>query len=142
MTKLPVVICPLCNRAWAKPPKRLLNGKTCCAKCAGIKGYLAGDHKETGIETKLYTLLGKLGVDFKKQQPVAGLCVADAFVAPNYVFFTDGTFWHGRPKQVVKDKRVTERLEKKGYVVLRYTEVEMNLKISAVKKKIKQLFGK
>jgi len=120
----------------------MLNGKTCSAKCAGIRGYLNGKHPETYIETKMYELLGALGIGFKKQQPVAGICVADAVVEPNYVLFTDGDFWHGKPKQAAKDKKVTERLEKKGYIVLRYTETEMNLDISKIKRKIKLMFGK
>jgi hypothetical protein len=84
--------CGICGRLWKKQTERLINKQTCTPKCAGIKGYLSGDRKETGIELKLQELLQAMGIEFVTQKPVLGVTIADIFIYPNVAIFADGTY--------------------------------------------------
>jgi len=116
-------------------------GKTCSSRCASIKGYLAGNHKETSIELKLQGVLLAMGIEFITQKPLLGITVADIFVYPNVVIFADGTYWHGGAAKEYKDKEKTRRLEKAGYVVLRLDEKEINKDMDSVRKKVTEAYG-
>lgn len=117
------------------------DGKTCSKRCASIKGYLAGNHKETGIEIKLQEALVDLNIEYVIQKPLLGICVADVVVRPNVVLFADGKYWHTRPGIEYKDRKITRELQKKGFIVLRLGEDEINKDIETVKKKIQEAYS-
>jgi very-short-patch-repair endonuclease len=134
--------CALCGRIWNRGTERMRQGKTCNTKCASIKGYLAGDRKETGIELKLQGLLLALDIEFVTQQPLLGITVADIFIAPNVVVFADGTYWHSGAMKEYKDAEKTKKLEKAGYIVLRLDEKEINKDTELVKQKLLEAYAK
>lgn len=134
--------CALCGRIWNRETERMRQGKTCNTKCASIKGYLAGDRKETGIELKLQGLLLALDIKFVTQQPLLGITVADIFIAPNVVVFADGTYWHSGAMKEYKDAEKTKKLEKAGYIVLRLDEKEINKDTELVKQKLLEAYAK
>ena len=117
-------------------------GKTCCTRCASIKGYLSGDRKETGIELKLQALLTEMEIGFITQKPILGVTIADVFIEPNVAIFADGEYWHKGAMKEYKDGEKTRKLEKNGYVVLRLAEKEINKNIELVKKKVTEAYEK
>jgi very-short-patch-repair endonuclease len=120
----------------------MLEGKTCSKTCSSIKGYLSGDRKETGIELKLQELLNELGIEYQTQKPLIGITIADIFVYPNVAIFADGKYWHhSTEKQENKDRSITVKLKKAGYVVLRLEEDEINKNIEEVRKKVTSAYG-
>ena len=135
--RLASVRCPICDRVWREPSQRMQEGKTCSKICSSIKGYLSGDRKETGIELKLQSLLLEMGIEFITQKPVLGVTIADLFVYPNVVLFADGKYWHHNTEaQENKDRSITQKLKKAGYIVLRLEEDEINKDIEEVRKKV------
>lgn len=128
--------CELCGRLWSRATFRMQEGKTCSKLCSSIKGYLSGEHKETGIETKLRTICEELGYQFTTQKPLRGITVVDIFIEPNVVLFADGTYWHRRIEE--KDRKVKEKLERDQFVVLRLTEKEIDGDREALVEKIKK----
>jgi very-short-patch-repair endonuclease len=133
--------CGICGRLWKKQTERLINKQTCTPKCAGIKGYLSGDRKETGIELKLQELLQAMGIEFVTQKPVLGVTIADIFIYPNVAIFADGTYWHSGDVKEFKDMEKTKTLQKGGYVVLRLEEQEIEENETAVRKKLVYAYG-
>ena len=103
--------------------------------------------KGTKIELRLKERLEREGIEFEYQPKMRGH--PDFLIHPNIVVFCDGSFWHGRDweylKQklaegywrdhiggnVARDKRITEELENDGMVVLRFwdREIEKNLDV-------------
>ena len=131
------VECSICAKVWRTPSQRMMEGKTCSKTCSSIKGYLSGDRKETGIELKLQGLLAEMGIEFVTQKPILGVTIADLFVYPNVALFADGKYWHhSTEKQENKDRSITMKLKKAGYVVLRLEEDEINKNIDEVRKKV------
>jgi len=133
--------CPICGRIWKRETERLRQGKTCCTKCASIKGFLNSNRKETGIELKLQSLLLSMDISFITQKPLLGVTVADIFIEPNVVIFADGSYWHSGALKEYKDSEKTRKLLKAGYVVLRLDEKEINKDIEAVKNKVTTAYG-
>jgi very-short-patch-repair endonuclease len=134
--------CSICGRIWKKETDRLINKQTCSPRCAGIKGYLSGDRKETGIELKIQELLGEMGIEYITQKPLLGVTVADVFIYPNVAIFADGAYWHSGAMMEYKDGEKTKKLQKSGYVVLRLTEKEINKETEQVKIKLIQAYEK
>lgn len=133
--------CGICGRLWCKQTERLINKQTCTPKCAGIKGYLSGEHKETGIELKLQELLQAMGIEFVTQKPLLGVTIADIFIYPNVAIFADGTYWHSGAMKEYKDAEKTDKLKKGGYVVLRLAEEEINKDMPVVQEKVAYAYG-
>jgi hypothetical protein len=117
-------------------------GKTCCKKCASIKGYLSGNHKETTIELKLQELLDDMSISYTTQKPLLGVTVADIFIEPNVAIFADGTYWHKGAMKEYKDRQKTNQLARSGYVVLRLDEEEINKNTSDVILKLNDAYGR
>jgi len=97
-------------------------------------------------ELRLIDIFAELGIKgWRRNYPVKG---HPDFIFPNrrIAVFVDGCFWHGhdcrntRPKQnedfwsakrernIARDKAVTEKFEKRGWVVLRIWECELKRK--------------
>jgi len=46
----------------------------------------------------------------------------DVFIKPNIIIEVDGNYWHNRPEQKIRDKRIDKSLKKQGYKVMRIWE--------------------
>lgn len=134
--------CTICGRLWKRETARMQEGKTCSKKCASIKGYLSGDHKETGIELKLQALLLGMDIEFTTQKPLLGVTIADIFIEPNVAVFADGAYWHSEAMIQYKDGEKTKKLQRGGYIVLRLDEEEIDDDIEAVREKILEAYGR
>lgn len=91
--------------------------------------------KDNSIEIKLQNFLKELGIPFEKHKPLLNIAQADMFIEPNRVVFADGRYWHGCEDCADKNKMsswirarkvadilITEKLIRKGFVVLRFWE--------------------
>ena len=114
--------------------------------------------KGTKIELKMKAELDKNGVEYEYQPKVFGK--PDFLIPPNIVVFCDSSFWHGRnweklrerlpneywyehiKRNVKRDKIVTKKLRKEGYVVLRFwdnqIEKETGKSIDKIKEALRQ----
>lgn len=106
--------------------------------------------KDTLIEKLLQQELKKRKIKFKKHIKLIGQ--PDLFIAPNLCIFVDGDYYHGNPeiykstdhiigkifvKDVWKrDKHVTKKLKKDGYMVLRFWGSTIKKDINSVITKI------
>lgn len=107
----------------------------------------------TSIELLLQEALTKENIKFEIQKSLFG--IPDIFIEPNICIFADGDYWHANPTKYSKDtifrnktaieiwnkdKKVTNTLIEKGYIVLRFWECEINnsitLCINSIKKAI------
>lgn len=111
--------CLVCGKEFEVFKKNRI-GKFCSKNCTTtytVKHCIK--RKDTDIEKILENFLSVMGTEFEKQKIIKGICVADFFVEPNIVFFADGDYWHSKPKRIITDKRVNERLKMSGYDVIR-----------------------
>lgn len=95
--------------------------------------------KDTKPELKLQKELTQRGIAYEKHKLILGQ--PDIFLSPNICIFVDGCWWHNCPyhhklpfngKAIDRDMYVTEKLEERGYVVLRFWEHEINKNIDKV----------
>jgi G:T-mismatch repair DNA endonuclease (very short patch repair protein) len=95
--------------------------------------------KRTSIEIKMAELLTKLGVEFEEQKVMPKQrCIPDFYIpSKNTFLFTDGQFWHSKPRRQFSDARINKRLNKAGFNVLRYWEDDINHNINWVAGDIK-----
>ena len=101
--------------------------------------------KNTKIELKLQNLLKAYKIIFKTHSK-AIIGQPDIFIEPNICIFADGCYWHACPihypikniDKTKKDIKNTENLQKKGYIVLRFWEHDINEHIEKCEKTILQ----
>ena len=102
--------------------------------------------ENTYIEVAIQQFLKKLGISFRTQEPIFRLGNRDIFIPipgkPGLIVEADGCFFHNCPlcfpgkRGRYKDKRITKELEKRGYIVLRFWEHQINSDLKGVMKKI------
>lgn len=79
--------------------------------------------KDTSIEKIIQEILKNRNIIFQTHKPIKGQ--PDVFIEPNVCIFCDGDYWHNRPEQKERDKRVNKYLIRDGYVILRFWEYEI-----------------
>jgi len=94
--------------------------------------------KDTDIEVALQEGLRKEGIPFRTHVPLMGQ--PDIFIEPNLCIFADGDYWHQRPEQIERDKRVNRYLIDKGYKIMRFWEWEINFLLSSMLEAIKETY--
>lgn len=88
--------------------------------------------KDTSIEIAIQEALESNGIDFDTDKPLLDITRVDVFIEPNICVYADGDYWHSIPKILERDERQTKTLKEKGYIVLRFTETEINSNIQGV----------
>ena len=114
--------------------------------------------KGTKLELKMKDELEKNKIPFEYQPKIFGK--PDFLILPNVLIFCDSSFWHGRDwkrlkerlpsqywkdhigKNVKRDKLITARLRKDGYVVLRFWDNQIEKESEKVVEKIKKAQSK
>ena len=101
--------------------------------------------KDTKIEKILGNIVEELKLESEKNFNLENITLADIFI-PLYkiAIFADGCYWHkcsvhfpnSNSNIIIKDKRITKSLIKKGYKVLRFWEHEFE-NLESIKNKIK-----
>ena len=89
--------------------------------------------RRTGIELKIGKALSESNLKFNEQYPLEGITVVD-FYLPEYrvVIYCDGDYWHkGKWAEkhgvIRKDNWQNRVLEKGGYKVFRFSEIDINI---------------
>jgi very-short-patch-repair endonuclease len=125
-------------------PCRAKVQKTCSPHCSAVKAVLTLARRKgpTSIEKVLGHLLVDVGIPFGQQLNIEGICVADFFIAPRHVIFADGDYWHRRPGVPERDARINKNLEEKGYIVLRFTETDLNTQPTRVLATLKEALSR
>lgn len=92
----------------------------------GIKGRLSCSVGDTKIEKKMENFLIYNSVLYVKQHKYK-LGIAD-FWLPEYnvIIECDGDYWHSLPRIVKRNKIQNKWLESNDYIVLRFTETQIN----------------
>ena len=108
--------------------------------------------KGTKIELKVREELERNKIAYEYQPKIYGK--PDFLIMPNVLVFCDSSFWHGRNwsklkdrlpsqywkdhigKNVKRDKIVTAKLRKDGYIVLRFWDTQIQKDSEKVIKKI------
>lgn len=110
---------PFHNTLEQKEFMRQVRLKTICPK------------KDTSIELKLQGELSSRGIDYTKHIPVIGQPDI-AFPDKKLAIFCNGDYWHNRPEVKERDLKVNEKLRNDGWLVLRYTEYEINSNVGGI----------
>jgi len=88
-------------------------------------------HEKTSIEKRIEEMLNEINVDYKDQHIVCreegGMLTAIDFALPNrkIAVYADGNYWHDYPEGTERDKEIANRLEKRGWKVIRFWETEI-----------------
>jgi very-short-patch-repair endonuclease len=117
---------------WSKPQYERLSN------IVKANRRIGNSHYGTSIERVVTFALEKKHIKFKRhfiicyKQPVFR-CIPDiAFPSLRIAVFLDGNYWHGLPKVVARDIKINATLRKKGWVVLRFSESEINNNLKEV----------
>lgn len=109
--------------------------------------------KDTKIEKKMKKILSDNRIKFKQHPQMFGN--PDFLVGKHMIIFCDGDFWHGynyekkkRPtkkfwrdkieRNMRRDRRITRKLRRDGYSVLRFWEHDIETRPEVCKNKIKR----
>ena len=108
---------PLCASGCGRECKH----RFCSRKCAALYGAVQSRKgKTTDIELKVEDFLKTENIAYEKDKPVGRVAVPD-FILDKILIFADGDRWHNTKKAQVRDKKISARLEKQGYTVLRFS---------------------
>lgn len=113
--------------------------------------------KGTKIELKMKKALEEAGIEFEYQPKMFGR--PDFLVSPKIAVFCDSSFWHGRNwkslkrqlsseywhkhirENIERDKLVNVELKRKGYVVMRFWDDDIEKRLSECIERIKKQFS-
>ena len=121
-------ICLNCSTKYKIYPSKKDTNKFCSITCGRAWWFKHGDkRKRTWIERKMAEFLTSQNIQFEEQKAIPSCkCIPDFYIpSKNVCLFTDGTFWHSSARRQFCDRRINNRLEKKGYHVIRVWEHDM-----------------
>lgn len=129
--------CLQCGKEVELTEKRLRRFKFCSGTCRAIYNRVHGYKRINLIESRVEVILKELNVFYQFEKDVENIAVVD-FLLPNKIcIFCDGIYWHERDKE--RDDFVNKYLLDNGYIVLRFTDEEINNQISGVKSKLEDV---
>ena len=121
----PTMTCIVCGKQKEIYPYMARAGRKFCSySCRSIHTMLHMGTHPTRIEIILYDTLKAMNIEYIAQHPLPeAKTIPDAFIPSlNLAIYADGTYWHGLPKAVRRDKYINRQLEKLGYEFLRLPE--------------------
>lgn len=106
--------CPHCGKSFRKGPlsQVIFCGRRCYRSSKG----------ETSIETKMRIALDTLQCSYVQEYKIGRYLIDFALVGIKVAIETDGIYWH----DPIKDQRRDSSLNKQGWRVLRFPEIEIN----------------
>lgn len=131
--------CKLCGKGLDEIPSIAKRKKFCSRRCTSLYTLKTRDPKrETRIERILEQQLKDLNFSYEKQKPLLRSTVADFFVAPNFVIYADGDYWHSRPEVIDRDIRINTKLKEAGFKILRFSENSLVTDLPSVQNTLKE----
>jgi SPP1 gp7 family putative phage head morphogenesis protein len=95
--------------------------------------------RKTDIEKKMAKLLNKMGVDYVFQYPILKYNADFAIPALNIVIECDGDYWHSSPEAKARDAIRQKRIEKEGWLVLRYLGSRINKCLNEIEQELSRV---
>ena len=99
------------------------------------------NNKDTYIEKKVESVLVNNHINFEKQKKIMGITEVDFFINPNICIYCDGDYWHNLDYVKKRDERINNTLKENNYLVLRYSENNINNNLDLVENTIKMVVG-
>ena len=132
--------CKLCGKERLVPPCLKDTAKYCSVRCHNIGNVkFCLRHRETSIEKKLAQMLDELKVKYIRHKNIGRLTIPDFFVEPSTCIYADGDYWHNRPEVKERDIRINKELKRKGYIILRFWETDINNNTKQIIREIKEV---
>lgn len=132
--------CDHCGKLFKTYPSRKDRRRYCSKKCQ-IVGNLnrLAKGKRTGIEKKMANALTKARIRYKEQSIMFNKFVVDfELIDHRIIVQCDGIYWHERPDAKRRDKGQDRYLAKAGYIVLRFSDEQIDNDISDCIRQIKR----
>lgn len=125
--------CWHCGNTFHRYPSRMKrpnDGRFCSRGCSAA--YYADRFQagRTKIEVLLMDELDRRHMAYSPQFPITGWRIDIAFPDKNLAVEADGDYWHNLPHVQAKDKRKDASLQKRGWIVLHFTESEIHKDVS------------
>jgi very-short-patch-repair endonuclease len=121
--------CEMCGKEVQVKPSLVSRFRFCSRRCSGH--WVSQQWpRVSSIEKAVATELKSRGIQFVTQYAVAPYAIDIAFPEHRLAVEVDGAYWHGRPKQQVKDRRRDGYLKYHGWTVLRLGEVEIKADVA------------
>lgn len=117
--------CEICGELRMVKPSLVGRFRACSRRCASILGQQAFPRIST-IERAMSDAFAAIELAPETQFTVGPYIVDFAFPDAMIAVEADGTYWHGRPSQIVKDRQKDGFLNSKGWLVVRLTEESIN----------------
>jgi G:T-mismatch repair DNA endonuclease (very short patch repair protein) len=119
-------------------------------KLSEIRHDFIRNKKSSKIEVKIKKFLDDIKIDFEFQKKIGNYCCD--FVINDTVLEIQGDYWHGNPikfktydliqnKNILRDLRKKEFLEKNNYKLVLLWESEINSSFEECKKRIYEIIG-
>jgi DNA mismatch endonuclease (patch repair protein) len=103
----------------------------------GVKTMKKMIKKDTKIELEIQKILTEKGLKFEKNFNLENITLVDCYLPRlKTAIFADGNYWHRYPTGLVRDRRITATLRRRGYSVLRFWEVDIETRRDWVADKI------
>lgn len=134
------VTCEHCGKTFETYPSRKDRRKYCSKICSVIGNFQRlAQNPRTDIEKKMAKALNRSGFRYKEQVVMFDKFMVDfKLIDYNIIIQCDGLYWHDRDNVKRKDKGQDRYMSKAGYIVLRFSDSQINNDINACIKRIKQ----
>lgn len=113
--------CEACGTVVLVKPCHAARFRACSRRCASVLGQQAWP-RISSIERAMADAFRMVGLTPTAQHIIGPYIVDFAFPLARLVVECDGTYWHGRPQQQVKDTRKDAYLARHGWQVVRLRE--------------------
>lgn len=127
--------CIICGNPFKRSINYKYNPLYCSYRCNGIDRCKKSKKSRTDIEILLAGILESMNLDFIEQINVKNVSVVD-FLLDDLIIFADGEYWHNLPGRLDRDKEQTEKLERLGYKVFRFSGGQIKNNPEYIKEKI------
>jgi len=119
----------------------LVNRKRFCSRACNARWHCRRRRvvSPTGIEIALQSALSSLGIAFEAEFALGKFNIDIAIPSKKIAVEADGTYWHSLAKQKIADARKNAFLRSQGWIVMRFTEIEINNDANLCAKQIETL---
>lgn len=133
----PSMMCEVCGAVRMVYPSRVARFRACSRRCASILSKIAMP-RVSSLESRMAEAFKGIGLSPIPQFTISYYIVDFAFPDEKLAVECDGSYWHGRPEQKVKDERKDSFLNKRGWRVLRIGENDIKASPEACAKLVQE----
>lgn len=117
--------CEVCGKVCMVKPSLVSRFRACSRRCAAVLSQQAWP-RTSSIEKAMHDAFLAIGLTPVPQYAIGGWVVDFAFPSARLVVECDGTYWHGRPRQQLRDRQKDASLRERGWHILRLSEIDIN----------------